>query len=401
MAFERLPSQAPEILSMILHQCDIFTLRKFCLASKTWYDLANPVLWGNIDFQHLKPEISGFGLQEMQRQWFVTCAELIEKDQDRWKYLSTKVRILKLVKLPSPDFPRQEKRSKDWVCFGDGYNEGHEITIYDVLSGLCNLEELHLYVKIDGMDARRRTTRVYLPFLRLRRLYVGGHILSSFLCSLLSAPASFEELSMLALQDFGVGQDNMPPNMLFLDRVKGKFSRLKRLHLLKQAERPEKPEENGALKRYRSSGLQWPFDREGDESLLKEWGRFLERVSGTLESLTIEDSYLYHGRQWEITSDDENEWEDKDDDYLSSASEVRFQKLLLPIIIKQEWPTLKEMVLIGFSNSMDAADGSLRRFQPRINITCMSAGTLNFEDDVTPMVISPPSGEFENDTGYD
>lgn len=165
-----------------------------------------------------------------------------------------------------------------------------EYNVYDIIASFRHLKNLQFFVNEPwDTDDGNPHSSIKVPegtdLPNLHRLEVGGCISKTFLLALLSASDKLRILSCVALQGGISGQDYGPPPMLFLASLQQPFPDLTTLHLCKIAELSGDRNDE-------ASGLRWPFERDNDRAVLKDWADFLRHVSDTLVELTLEDRYL-------------------------------------------------------------------------------------------------------------
>ena len=86
---------------------------------------------------------------------------------------------------------------------------------------------------------------------------------------------------------------------------------------------------------------------------------------------------------------------EKDDpeDWGNDSSE-RFRQVMLPAILEQEWPQLQKLTLIG----LDFRTGDIDLLEVLhirgVQVQHQLGGVVTFNDDATPISVSPPNGSF-------
>ena len=385
----------PEIESLILDHLNWPGLYKISLVNRHFSKLATLRLWQSLNFVALKNEgIEGDDLMSLQRRFFIACNRLIETCPERWQELAVSVRCIRLVRLPGiyvPDPDVEPDRELEWIDLCTSHPTRR--TVFEVIACFTKLEELHVFNKdsldIDGQNVEL-AEKIWGRFECLRKVSLGGEISRCVVLAILSRPEEVEELSCIALLDGTVGQHNHSGALLFLRPLKDKFHRLKTLHLCRMAELSENHSE--------VMHLRWPFDLENDRALLKEWAKFIRHVSQNLVDLTFEDSFLAGGGV-AIEQVDFSAVADGGPPTLGidkgAESSRRFRNIVGPALRESKWPRLKRATFIGIAlGSDDPETSALNGFSKEVEIRFEPGKLMRFEDDVTPITISPPYGPF-------
>lgn len=93
---------------------------------------------------------------------------------------------------------------------------------------------------------------------------------------------------------------------------------------------------------------------------------------------------------------DPKENEHGDPQAWGGPSSERLRKILLPASADQAWPNLQKLTLIGLDVRDEKVKNAdrLKHLQPRIQIEHQFGGVMLFNNDATPVHISPLSGTF-------
>ena len=141
-------------------------------------------------------------------------------------------------------------------------------------------------------------------------------------------------------------------------------------------------------------GLTWNFDTDEEQKLLTEWAAFLTHVSGTLVDLTLETRYhVRKGRfdfQYKIDVGNHGRY--------GVRSAMRCSAVLLPVFAANDWSCLKQLTFIGMPMvdlKSQNEQHALAFLEPRVRITNLPGGVVQFTDDATPLSLSPPNGLFQ------
>ncbi|KAL8689001.1 MAG: hypothetical protein Q9218_005225 [Villophora microphyllina] len=377
-----------EVQLGILSLLDGFGLSNISRVNKDLSAKAIPILWRSIS---LDSDL------EFQQNFFHTCNYIIEKQPDRWQYLAARVRYLDVGRLLYTAIPLIDW-NKPWQWQDYYSTEETRRTIYDIIADLKNIEELSLYIKeydFMALTPGEKAKSMRLP--QLSKLKIGGIVPKQIALAMLAHPETIEELSCIGLQDGEAGQQNGPGGLFVLSSIQERFTRLRVLHLCKMAELSDIYDEDGYNE---PTGLRWPWDTDNDRLILDEWAGLLKGVSKTLIALTIEDRYLvYEHRMYADRSIEPAEGDNGDPEDWGRASSQRFCEILLPVIAEQVWPRLQKLTLVGLTvrnRAVKNAD-ALDNLQPRVQMEFRPGGVMTFNDDATPIDVSPPSGYF---TGY-
>lgn len=355
-----------EVQLNVFEHCEWDTLAQTCRASKDVCAKAQPILWRYLDFKSddVDDPLVTMGM------FMITCDQLSRENPERWNTLKTYPRSLRMRRIEGTRVPHGDQGPGDEMlwCGGFGGSESH--SILNIIASLVNLQELSLWVK-HSLDQDDQTEEIAanlaegLPNLEVAE--IGGNLSEGVVLGILSRPEKLRSLSCIAPLDGQGGQESHDGGQIFLESITGSFQCLTSLHLCKL----------GELTTDRDvTGLRWDFDHDGDRMVLEDWGHLLPRVSGTLVELTLEDRYLTRSY-----SDDER------DPTWGEESSQRFREVLVPILAKQNWPKLEQLTLIGLT-----AGGTLL-LPERIDFNEEEGTMAGFNDDVTPLVVSP-GGSF-------
>ena len=388
MAF-KFCSLAPELQLEVLKELDYDSLARASRVNKSISADVIPLLWEDIDFQCWYGDLYG-DLIDRMRDFFLVCDELQRNHPSRWRQLATYVHTLKLVRTPGAGIPSEEDDN------GSGFNwvmMRRERSIFDIIADFSRLRCLHVYCKISIDDCSLDTVsrmRDALP--ELRELVIGGNINRGVVLGLLSYPENIETLSVINLQDCQAGQERHSGGLLFLEPLAPRFTSLTYLHLCKLAELV-------------SSGrgvthLRWDFDYENDRAVLSDWAMLLPHVSSTLEELTLEDRYLVSAHNSKVREPiSPGDGEGNDPREWGEGSRKRFGEIVLPVLNSEEWPNLERLILSGVvldeaKESDEKVKKYLRNLQSRLDVEIWPGSCVRFNDESTPIEISPPESPF-------
>jgi hypothetical protein len=390
-ALARIPSMPQGIQMHIASFCDLVTLGALCLVSKEWHAKALPLLWRDLDF------VTAFRDEERKeatRRFFAHCDELIDTNPERFAALASHVRTLDVGRLLGINIIHEVDAS-EFDYFDSYYSATEERRVFDIIAKFTNLESLSIYIKswwddgpanpISG-DALARA----LP--ELKHLTVGGQMPPLVLKGLVARPQGLKSLTLINLITTP-GQEGGPDPIIFLSGEQCKsFTGLEKLHLCKLADLG-RDNDNDNDDDY-PSGMRWPFPRQGERDVLREWALLLRHTSPTLKALTLENRYLCsYG------------WQNVDDKFIEpgkthpaeyGAHSIReSQHVLFPLFLNQEWPNLKQLTLVGMGTP-ESIDQSLIHLKDRVDVEVRPAARFQvMMGDATPEEVNTPI-EFMN-----
>jgi hypothetical protein len=371
------------------------TMAAMCRASKEWYDKAAPLLWGDIDFAtpNTDPAYDQEDMNETLRQFFATCDTMITEQPEIWtKTLAPRVRSLRIGHIPGTGISYDTTQLCEYYLFVETGGEDRR-NIYDVIAHFENLQTLALYVKTQcfvGEKVEERGKALAMNLKKLRNVKVGGQMMLEILLGLLSRPEQVQHLSLINLV-YTSGQDHGPPPIDFLEPIQARLTSLTSLHLCKSALLTE---DEGI------TGLRWEWHSKWETDQLEEWRDLLHHVSGTLTELTLENRY--HTNHWNLNDvpgvvlDSEGCLVEYPADFGKKSYE-RCWKLLFPVFSEKEWPKLQKLRLFGMYLSLSPdALGHVGHWDGRVDIQDRLGEIVFFNDDTTPLELSPPYPLFQD-----
>lgn len=392
----RLPSLPHEVQDSIISFCDIPSLGVLCKLNRRWRQIATPHLWRNLNFPEAYDDNE---LIEATRCFFATCYNMIENSPARFETLSSYVQTLDVGRLHGLNillYPYTDDCG-DFPFF-DEY-EGRDRCVFDIIARFRNLESLSFYLKNwwgFADDKRNKCDTVLAEGLtKLRSLSFGGQMPDDVLKGLFAHPQNLTDLTLVNLHACP-GQDDGPDGIVFLTKeICQNLKSLETLHLCKLGdldgrEDYDQEEDDGSDHEgpdY-ASGMRWPFPREAELDVLKEWQMLLQHTAGTLRKVTLENRFLC-SYGFEKGADDTIDPGNKHPVDFGAFSIRESQRVLFPELEKQAWPRPEELTLVGMGD-LDVANVAVAHMKDRVRVEQRLATIETMGGDATPEQISTP-----------